>query len=848
MREHKLYANVSKCIVGAEEIPFLGCFIGKDGVRADPAKVKAIVECPSPVNLRDLRKWLGLANYIHKYSENYAEMAKPLTDLLKKDVDWCWKTEHQNAFEAVKGSLLKAPVLSLPDSGKPFSVLCDSSYFAIGCALLQADDAGRERVIVFESMQLKASERNYPVHDKELLAMKYDLVKFRVHLLGSKPFVVYTDHASLRTATKSPHLSQRMARWLSFFEEYNFEVKYKPGKQNVLANALSRRPDYELAHATFVTTSVVDLIRQAYEKDPQCTALISALGEKGLGSSEPTLSSRAKARLHRYRYCDGLLFYSTSAEDTPRVVVLHNEELKYRVLFEAHYSPIGGHLGRDKTYSALSALYWWPNMYKWVGAYIRTCETCQRVKPSASSAAPLASLSVPTECWKSIIMDFIFGFPNDKAGNTGILVFVDRLSKMAHLAAVPESIDGQGTAKVFLDRVFRQHGLPDSVVSDPDPRFTGQFWGALFKVLGTKLLMSTEDHPQTDGQTERVNRVVEDILRSLCPDSPKIWSEMLPMVEFAINDSVHASTVYTVLRERIGESEGSVDATRLTDVSHVSVRKHIDKFLSTRLSVLRQVCDAMAESQDKQKEKADRKGRRNKRVYKVGESVLLNAKNLPSHIVSNVLRNKLRTRFVGPFKVLDRKGLSYTLEIPKVMRTHPTFYVGMLKPYQSPEAGPLSEEGEKPDRRKLQQVGTSPTGLIYEPEAPQRESLERQAAPRCVHSHSPRCGVPPEHLGCEDCADHIARGSHAAIARPPPPVLDTEGTPHYHVERLMARRHHRGETQYLAKWKGYPHSQNSWEYETPLRQYCRDVVDALERENPTESQRPKGLKKPLHYQ
>ncbi|PUE80043.1 hypothetical protein C7Y64_22575 [Xanthomonas vasicola pv. vasculorum] len=195
-------------------------------------------------------------------------MAKPLTDLLKKDVEWCWETKHQTAFEAVKESLLKAPVLALPDSGKPFSVVCDASDFAIGCALLQADDAGRERVIAFESRQLKAAERNYPVHDKELLAMKYALVKFRVHLLGSKPFVVYTDHASLRTATKSPHLSQRMARWFSFFAEYNFEVKYKPGKQNVLADALSRRPDYELAHATFVTSTVVGPYTQGVWKGP----------------------------------------------------------------------------------------------------------------------------------------------------------------------------------------------------------------------------------------------------------------------------------------------------------------------------------------------------------------------------------------------------------------------------------------------------------------------------------------------------------------------------------------------------------------------------------------------------
>ena len=143
-------------------------------------------------------------------------MARPLTDLLKKVTDWRWDNTHADAFQAIEESLLHALILTLPNPEYSFSVVCDASDFAIDSALLQTDDAGRERVIAFKSRQLKAAEKNYPVHDKELLAMKYALVKFRVYLLGSKPFVVYKDHASLRTATQSPHHSQRMARWLSF--------------------------------------------------------------------------------------------------------------------------------------------------------------------------------------------------------------------------------------------------------------------------------------------------------------------------------------------------------------------------------------------------------------------------------------------------------------------------------------------------------------------------------------------------------------------------------------------------------------------------------------------------------
>ncbi|CAI5737343.1 unnamed protein product [Peronospora farinosa] len=331
------------------------------------------------------------------------------------------------------------------------------------------------------------------------------------------------------------------------------------------------------------------------------------------------------------------------AADPPRIVVPHDEDLKYRILYEVHDTAIGGHLGREKTYGAVCQSYWWPELYKWVSTYVRTCETCQRVKPSPHSAAPLASLPIPTGCWESISMDFVFGLPKDSHGNTGIAVFVDRLSKMAHLAAVPDSIDGVGTVELFIDRVFRQHGLPVAIVSDRDLRFTSKFWKSVFQVLGTRLDMSTADHPQTDGQTERVNRVVEDILRSVCAETPKRWSAMLPVVEFALNNSVHASTGYTpfyvngLTHPRVpltlppsgsGLGGGEV-ADRLADVSPNTVKKQVNAFLATRLNVLRHVQDAMADSQDKQKEYADAKGRGCINDYEVGDQVLINVKNLP---------------------------------------------------------------------------------------------------------------------------------------------------------------------------------------------------------------------------
>uniref|UniRef100_A0AAV1VID6 Reverse transcriptase RNase H-like domain-containing protein n=1 Tax=Peronospora matthiolae TaxID=2874970 RepID=A0AAV1VID6_9STRA len=222
MRYNKVYANLSKCVFCAPKIPALGCNLCKSGVRADPEKVSSICSWPTLKNPTELREWISLSSYSHKYAKDYAGPIQPLSSLLKKDATWSWRPEHKAVFDAVKKSLASAPVLVLPDDTKPSHVWCDASDFATGCAFMQFDHDSRERVVSHQSRQMKPAERNYPVHDKELLAMRNALIKFRVRLLGKTTFVLYTDHAPLRTAMKSPHLSQRVARWLSFFSEYHF--------------------------------------------------------------------------------------------------------------------------------------------------------------------------------------------------------------------------------------------------------------------------------------------------------------------------------------------------------------------------------------------------------------------------------------------------------------------------------------------------------------------------------------------------------------------------------------------------------------------------------------------------
>ncbi|POM77115.1 Pol protein [Phytophthora palmivora] len=337
------------------------------------------------------------------------------------------------------------------------------------------------------------------------------------------------------------------------------------------------RPDYELAHVSRVTTDLYDRIRLAYQGDENYTPLVQFLSD-GKDAKVDRLSPRQRAQLHRYELAEALLHFRVEPRDPPRVVVSMSDKL----LLEAHDAPISGHLGREKTYQMVSQTFWWPRMYKWVAHYVKTCETCQRVKPSGHASAPPQSLPVPADCWKSMSLDFVFGLPADDKGNTGILVFACRLSKMVHLAP----------------RV-RYHGLPETIVSDRDPRFTGAFWDTLFQLLGTKLTMSTADHPQTDGQTERVNRVLEDTLRSICAEAPRSWSDQLPMVEFALNNALPSEET-PMPPSYVGSGSESLLLSGLGYQARF-FEKVVAVIIDIRLTLISRIRDPMASAQDKQK-------------------------------------------------------------------------------------------------------------------------------------------------------------------------------------------------------------------------------------------------------
>ena len=522
LRQNQLYVKREKCAFGQPTIKFLGHIVEQGCIRMDPDKVKAIQDWKTPASLTELRSFLGLANYYRRFIKGYSEKVLPLTELLKKTTCWKWTTSCQEAFDKVKKLLLEDPVLAMPDMFKPFEVQTDASDFALGGVLMQDNHP-----IAFESRKLSEAERRYTAHEKELLAVLHCLRTWRHYLLGSK-FVVKTDNTAVSHFLTQPKLNLRQARWQEHLAEFDFHLEYRPGKNNNVADALSRKSELamikQLAHLYMsrVATSIRDQIKQNLEKDPQAVALIN-------------LAKQGKTR--QFVWENDLLVVSRF-----RLYVPKTGNLRKLLLQECHDTLWAGHPGWQRTLALLTQNYYWPKMEDDVRMYTKTCLTCQQDKADRQKTAGLLEpLPVPNRPWESVSLDFITGLP--RVGEyDSILVVVDRFSKYATFIPMPQVSSSEDTARAFFKHVVKYWGVPKSIVSDRDGRFLGTFWGELFRLLGSRLDMSTSYHPQTDGQTERFNSLLEEYLRHFISSSQKNWASLLDVAQFCFNSQRRSST------------------------------------------------------------------------------------------------------------------------------------------------------------------------------------------------------------------------------------------------------------------------------------------------------------------
>jgi hypothetical protein len=253
LREHKLYAKFSKCTFWLEEIQFLGHVLSANGIAVDPSKVKNILESKPPTTVHQVRSFLGLAGYYHRFISDFSKIVKPITSLLKNDTKFNLSSRCNEAFEQLKVLLTTAPILAQPDIEKPFDVYCDASSSALGCVLMQEG-----RVIAYASRQLHRHEEHYPTHDLELAAVVHALKIWRHYLLGNICHI-YTNHKSLKYIFTQSELNMRQRRWLELIKDYELEIHYHPGKANVVADALSRKASW---HCLTARTSDITLCQE----------------------------------------------------------------------------------------------------------------------------------------------------------------------------------------------------------------------------------------------------------------------------------------------------------------------------------------------------------------------------------------------------------------------------------------------------------------------------------------------------------------------------------------------------------------------------------------------------------
>jgi len=568
-------------------------------------------------------------------------------------VKFNWGEKQAKAFDLLKHKLCSAPILSLPEGTENFVVYCDASHQGLGCVLMQ-----RDKVIAYASRQLKVHEKNYTTHDLELGAVVFALKIWRHYLYGTK-CVVYTDHKSLQHIFDQKMLNMRQRRWVELLNDYDCEIRYHPGKANVVADALSRKERLEPRRVRALQMGVrIDLTNQL--RDAQTEAL-----------KEVNLGNEALHKLSEKLEIDNNGVYRFMN----RIWVPLYGNLRETILDEAHKSKYSIHPGSDKMYNDLKAVYWWPGMKRSVAVYVSKCLTCARVKAEYQKPSGyLQQPDIPLWKWDDITMDFVTKLPRTSRGHDSIWVIVDRLTKTAHFLPVREDYKTEKLARIYIDEIVTRHGVPLSIISDRDSHFTSRFWEKLHEALGTRLNRSTAYHPQTDGQSERTIQTMEDMLRACVLDFGGNWDTHLPLVEFSYNNSYHSSIKAAPFEALYGRKCRSPLCWNEVGDNCLTCPELIQETSDKIFRIL----DRLKAARDRQKSYADK--RRKPLEFQVGDKVLLKVSPWKG-IIRFGKKGKLSPRYIGPFEVTAKVGpVAYRLKLPEQLSgIHDTFHVSHLK-------------------------------------------------------------------------------------------------------------------------------------------------------------------------
>ena len=674
LRKEKLFGKVSKCLFGVPQVEYLGHIIGQDGVSVDPHKVKAVQEWPRPQNRQQVQSFLGFVNYYRRFIKDCSLLAKPLI-LLTGNTKFEWTTIQDKSFEILKSKICSAPVLRCFDSCLPIFVTTDASQYALG-AVLEQEEEKKRRPVAFASRTLNEAEQNYAAHERELLAIIDTLKWWRSYLYGNF-FTVHTDHYPLRYLETQDSLSPRQVRWLERMINFDFKIIPISGKSNVVADALSRMPQ-DVPPIDKRNRSLLEQVITRTSKELHNVSVPSFESSDLQGIAQ----DYTKDQDFQAQYQEPQKPFERQGELLLRngKICIPKGEFRLKVLHDYHCTPITGHMGITKTINRIVPKYFWKNMRSDILRYVRSCQ-CQRAKSSNQKPAGLLQpLEPPESKWTHLAMDFITPLPLSSKGHNGVYLVVDRLSKMIRIIPTEPNLDAPTTALLFKDNIYRHHGLPCNIISDRDPLFMSKFWTSLFKLLGTKLSPSSAYHPQTDGQSEIMNRKLEEMIRSFANFDKSNWDQYLVDFEVAYNSAVNATTGFSPFYLNYGIHPRTVPLDLLSADAPAA-----SSFLQNMQNAIREARKQIIKANENTARYVNKS--RNPANYNVGDKVWLSTKNLALEDGSG--SRKLNPKYCGPFEITeDINGVTFRLKLSQPMKSrgiHDAFHASLLKPYYEDE-------------------------------------------------------------------------------------------------------------------------------------------------------------------
>ena len=678
LRAAGLKLKMSKCEFLKREVNYLGHLVSASGIKPDPQKVSAIQNLGAPSTVKDVRSFIGMCSYYRRFIPNFAKIAKPLTELTKKNRRFDWSDQCQTAFETLRTTLTTAPILAYPDINKPYILYTDASDYAIGAALVQ-DTATGERVIQYLSHQLNETQQRWPVIEKEGYAIIYSVQKFRHYLYGSK-FTVMTDHKPLKHLFTSEMRNARVQRWAIILEEYGCDVEYVSGSKNVVADCLSRLgPTVANEGASGMTSESFGgpadyAVRGQEGGGQQCSEdeeMNEVCGVNVINSDkapavrlESKLPTQMCEKETKEKFKEFLEnhsdFQSAQAQDPEiqrliniladsnhamhgeisRVYVLE-DGLLYRitepdknmnyagmqlvipkffqlpVIEEVHSGYFGGHLGIDKTYDKIRTRYYWSGMYKDVVQFLKTCVACN-MRKLKRRRPPLQEMQIPKYPFEQIAIDTSGPFPESYNGNRYIINVIDMFSGWPESFAT-RSKSAETVAKILMEHIIPRHACPRVIVSDNGTEFCNAVIDQISAFFNIKHIRTSVYHPQSNGKCERYNRVQNDMLAKLVDRFQRDWDAKIPAILSAYRTAKNESTQFSPFYVLYGRDPVLPADTLLSPKYKYQGDEYVPTMLENLHSAHHHVQYNLARSHDRNREYYDRKAKPVK--IKVGDMV-----------------------------------------------------------------------------------------------------------------------------------------------------------------------------------------------------------------------------------